>query len=156
MVANPNNVEIVVEGVVKERVGELTTAGTAEFLPKRYALWSVDVVRLLVGSGSCDALILQNQEVFTLPDGRRSLVRFPYMPSAGQRAIFYLDDSCAGIEPRPDHFCLTGQFPGRTGPYGIHDGSVSIRRDGQFVTEHVNDFIARLVAVAKAAGRATG
>lgn len=150
MVANPNKVEIVVEGIVKERVGEVTTA---ESLPRRYGLWSVEVVRLLVGSGSCAALLLQNQEAFG-----SSYPRFPYTPSIGQRAIFYLTGSCgADLEPHPDRFCLTDvtQFPGRTGPYAIHNGAVSIRRDGQFVTEPVDDFVARLVAVAKAAGRAT-
>ncbi|MBI2918658.1 MAG: hypothetical protein HYY01_11810 [Chloroflexi bacterium] len=148
----------VVIGEVLGKVGEPAQALSGDVPGTvRYEDWLVRVERWLVGPQPYQEVSIRLIERFIRPDGSFMPARFPVTFTPGQRAVLFLSRNLGSAHsPLSEEMFTLRLGPGGEGVYVIREGAVYTVRHGMGGQEPVEDFIRRIIEVAKQAGRATG
>lgn len=150
---------IYVAALVGEVVGPsgdvVVVPGSGGWL-ERYASYQVRVGQWLAGPGPHQEITVRVLDGYVRPDGTDSPPRFGQSFNPGQRFVFFMEADTVAPTPGGDSFLVYVGPPPQVF-FEIRDGRVDTCRDGACWRgpEPLEDFIARILRVAKDAGRAT-
>ena len=154
LAANPD-VATVIIGQVVEKSGEKTLPLARNSNSVRFGYWDVRVERYLVTVLPYTEITVRLEQMFVRPDGSLVPTRFPIILNPGERAVFFLTQTPGPNRPllEGNTFTLAGSGPGGLGGNRtIEDGQVNTLLNGQSRWEPLEEFIDRIVRVAKGAG----